>query len=134
MGRGALRVRGGARRGAGDRGPGRPLSQPARPLQAAQGLSLRGRSAEERLWQDPEARAARSGGGERRGRTMILEMAHIEVKPGAEAAFEAAVAQAAPLFAAARGCQKMELHRVVEAPSRYILMVRWETLEDHTVH
>jgi heme-degrading monooxygenase HmoA len=65
---------------------------------------------------------------------MILEMAHIEVKPGAEAAFEAAVGQAAPLFAAARGCQKMELHRVVEAPSRYILMVRWATLEDHTVH
>ncbi|TAJ74711.1 MAG: antibiotic biosynthesis monooxygenase [Phenylobacterium sp.] len=65
---------------------------------------------------------------------MILEMAHIEVKAGAEPAFEAAVAQAAPLFAAARGCQGMELHRVVEAPRRYILMVRWATLEDHTVH
>lgn len=65
---------------------------------------------------------------------MILEMAHIEVKPGAEAAFEQAVAKAAPLFHAARGCQGMELHRVVETPTRYILMVRWETLEDHTVH
>lgn len=65
---------------------------------------------------------------------MILEMANIEVNPGAEAAFEQAVAKAAPLFAAARGCQGMELHRVVETPTRYILMVRWATLEDHTVH
>lgn len=65
---------------------------------------------------------------------MILEMAHIEVKSGAEAAFEAAVAEAAPLFAAARGCLGMELHRVLESPDRYVLMVRWATLEDHTVH
>ena len=64
---------------------------------------------------------------------MILEMANIEVKAGAEAAFERAVGEAAPLFHAAQGCQGMELHRVVETPSRYILMVRWDTLEDHTV-
>ena len=64
---------------------------------------------------------------------MILEMAHIAVKPGAEAAFEAAVAQAAPLFRAAPGCGGVELHRVVETPGRYVLMVRWDTLEDHTV-
>ena len=64
---------------------------------------------------------------------MILEMAHIEVTPGGEADFEQAVAQATPLFQAARGCQGMELHRVVETPSRYVLMVRWDTLEDHTV-
>jgi heme-degrading monooxygenase HmoA len=65
---------------------------------------------------------------------MILEMAHIEVKAGAEAAFERAVEEAAPLFRVAPGCQSMELHRVIETPNRYVLMVRWATLEDHTVH
>ena len=64
---------------------------------------------------------------------MILELAQIHVKLGAEGAFEAAVAQAAPLFQAAPGCRGMELHRVVETPGRYLLMVRWDTLEDHTV-
>ncbi|WP_332773113.1 antibiotic biosynthesis monooxygenase family protein [Phenylobacterium sp.] len=64
---------------------------------------------------------------------MILEMAHIEVTPGGEAGFEQAVAQATPLFQAAPGCGGMELHRVVETPGRYVLMVRWDTLEDHTV-
>lgn len=64
---------------------------------------------------------------------MILEMADIDVKPGAESAFEAAVGQATPLFQAAPGCRGMELHRVVETPGRYVLMVRWDTLEDHTI-
>ena len=64
---------------------------------------------------------------------MILEMAHIEVKAGGEASFERAVAEATPLFQAAPGCRGMELHRVIETPSRYILMVRWDTLEDHTI-
>ena len=64
---------------------------------------------------------------------MIFEFARIEVSPGAEAAFEAAVAEAAPLFRAAQGCHGLELHRGVEAPNTYTLMVRWATLEDHTV-
>ncbi|GJD49808.1 hypothetical protein OPKNFCMD_2542 [Methylobacterium crusticola] len=64
---------------------------------------------------------------------MVLEIAQIEVKPGAESAFEAGVAEAAELFRRARGCRGMELQRSVEHPSRYRLMVRWETLENHTV-
>ena len=65
---------------------------------------------------------------------MFWEIALIEVKPGEEAAFEAAVGQAAPLFKSARGCKGMQLHRSVEHPSRYRLVVDWETVEDHTVH
>jgi heme-degrading monooxygenase HmoA len=64
---------------------------------------------------------------------MVLELAQIDVKPGLEAEFEAAVAKAAPLFQRAKGCNGMELQRSVERPSRYRLFVRWETLEDHTV-
>jgi len=64
---------------------------------------------------------------------MFLEIAQIDVKPGSEAAFEAGVDQAAPLFRRAKGCRGMRLHRSVEIPARYRLMVRWDTVENHTV-
>ena len=65
---------------------------------------------------------------------MFWEIAQIDVKPGEEAAFEAAVAKAVPLFKNSRGCKGMRLHRSVEHPGRYRLVVDWETVEDHTVH
>ena len=64
---------------------------------------------------------------------MITEIVDIEVKPGEEAAFEAAVAQAIPVFRRSKGCRGMELARTIEKPSEYRLFVKWETLEDHTV-
>jgi heme-degrading monooxygenase HmoA len=64
---------------------------------------------------------------------MFMEIAQIDVKPGLEAEFEANVAKAAPLFKRAKGCQGMELQRVIETPSRYRLFVKWETVENHTV-
>ena len=65
---------------------------------------------------------------------MFWEIAQIDVKPGDEAAFEAAVGKAVPLFKSSRGCKGMRLHRSVEQPTRYRLVVDWETVEDHTVH
>ena len=65
---------------------------------------------------------------------MIFEIAHIAVKPGMEAAFEQGVAEAAPLFQRARGCHGLTLQRGIEEPTHYRLVVRWETVEDHTVH
>ena len=64
---------------------------------------------------------------------MITEIPQIEVKPGLEAEFEAAVKKATPIFKRSKGCQGMELRRSVEKPSRYRLFVSWETVEDHTV-
>jgi heme-degrading monooxygenase HmoA len=64
---------------------------------------------------------------------MILEIAQIDVKPGMEAEFEAGVRAAAPVFRRAKGCTSMTLQRSVEKPSRYRLVVGWETLENHTV-
>jgi heme-degrading monooxygenase HmoA len=64
---------------------------------------------------------------------MITEIAQIEVKPGLEAEFEAAVKKATPIFKRSKGCHGMELRRSVEKPSRYRLFVSWETVEDHTV-
>lgn len=64
---------------------------------------------------------------------MITEIAQIDVKPGTEKEFEAAVAKAKPLFLRAKGGLGFELHKSIEMPSRYRLVAKWATLENHTV-
>lgn len=64
---------------------------------------------------------------------MFHEVAEITVKAGEEAQFENGVAQAAPLFLRAKGCLGLSLHRVVENPSVYRLLVKWETVDNHLV-
>ena len=61
---------------------------------------------------------------------MILETAEFTVTDGP--AFEAKVRAALPLFRASPGCRDVTLHRVIEEPSRYRLLVQWDRLEDHT--
>ncbi len=64
---------------------------------------------------------------------MITERARLTIKTGEEADFEVAFGKAAPLFLRAKGCKSVSIERVVETPNVYILVVDWETLEDHTV-
>jgi heme-degrading monooxygenase HmoA len=64
---------------------------------------------------------------------MIIEVATIKVKPGDEAAFEAAVRKAADVFRRAPGCIGFALTRCVEDPQHFDVVIRWKTLEDHTV-
>jgi heme-degrading monooxygenase HmoA len=64
---------------------------------------------------------------------MILESALLDVKPGEEAAFEAAMKEARPLIAATPGFRSIAVQRCLETPNRYLLLVEWEKLEDHTV-
>ena len=59
---------------------------------------------------------------------MVTEIAQIVVKPGSEKDFEAAVAKARAAFGRSRGFHGFELHRSIEKPQRYRLMVKWETL------
>ena len=65
---------------------------------------------------------------------MILEVATIDVQPSLEGEFENGVAEALPLFRRARGYHSIKLERVIENPTRYRLVVGWETIEDHVVH
>ena len=65
---------------------------------------------------------------------MIFEIAEIQIKPDSDAAFEAAVAEAVPLFRRARGCVSMRLEHCLEQADIYHLVVGWETLDDHIVH
>jgi heme-degrading monooxygenase HmoA len=64
---------------------------------------------------------------------MILEVALLDVRPGQEDAFEDAFAEASSIISSMPGYIEHELQRCIEQPSRYVLLVRWETLEDHTV-
>lgn len=64
---------------------------------------------------------------------MILEVAILDLIPGQETAFEAAFQRAAPILARMRGYQSHQIRRSVERSGRYILLVEWATLEDHTV-
>ena len=64
---------------------------------------------------------------------MILEQAILDVKPQETKQFEAAFARAQRIIAASPGYLSHELQRCIERPSRYLLLVRWVTLEDHTV-
>ena len=65
---------------------------------------------------------------------MILEIADIRIQPGRNAEFEAAVRQGVEgVIAAAKGFRGYKVNRGVESPERYVLMIYWDTLEDHTV-
>lgn len=63
---------------------------------------------------------------------MITEQATLDVTPGREPEFESAFTEAKAIIASMPGFQSLELHRCIEAPSRYLLLVSWDRLEDHT--
>lgn len=65
--------------------------------------------------------------------SMILEVATLDVRPGQEAAFEAAFGDASRIISSMHGYVSHELQRCVEKNSRYLLLVNWQSLEDHTV-
>ena len=63
---------------------------------------------------------------------MVLEHAVLTIRPGTGSQFEAALARARHLLARSPGCVSVALHRGVEDPDRYVLLVGWETVEAHT--
>jgi heme-degrading monooxygenase HmoA len=63
---------------------------------------------------------------------VITEQAVLDVGEGREAEFEAAFAQATPIIASMPGFASLRLLRCLETPHRYLLLVEWERLEDHT--
>jgi heme-degrading monooxygenase HmoA len=63
----------------------------------------------------------------------VLEVARLDVKPGETDTFEAAFAEAERIIASMPGYRWHQLQRSVEDDHRYLLLVSWERLEDHTV-
>ena len=65
---------------------------------------------------------------------MILEHADIRIDPQQARAFEAAIEQGVTtVIAHAKGFHGYKVNRSQESPGRYVLMIYWDTLEDHTV-
>lgn len=64
---------------------------------------------------------------------MILEVAILDVKPGMTDEFERAFAKAQHIIASMPGYIEHELQSCLEKQNRYLLLVRWQRLEDHTV-
>jgi len=63
---------------------------------------------------------------------MILEVAILDVKPGSENDFLANFAKAQAIIAKMKGYISHRLKRCLENSSRFILLVEWQKLEDHT--
>jgi heme-degrading monooxygenase HmoA len=65
---------------------------------------------------------------------MILEVADIRIAPGRNAEFDAALERGLGSVASrAKGYRSHRVVKGIESPERYLLMIWWETLEDHTV-
>ncbi|PRE05032.1 antibiotic biosynthesis monooxygenase family protein [Burkholderia multivorans] len=62
---------------------------------------------------------------------MILEIAHFRILDGAQTGFEHAFSQAQRILADMPGYLGHELHRGIEEPTGYRLLVRWHSVADH---
>lgn len=62
---------------------------------------------------------------------MVLEVALIDVTAGQEDAFAAAYQEARQQIEQADGSRSIRMTRGVETPSRFVLMVEWDSVEAH---
>jgi heme-degrading monooxygenase HmoA len=65
--------------------------------------------------------------------TMVLEIADIAVKPGSEDDFAAAVREGIKFVSDTAGFGSARLTRGVESPSRFVLLIEWDSVEAHNV-
>ena len=63
---------------------------------------------------------------------MILEIATLDVRRGEEQNFETSFSKAQAIISTMPGYISHRLQRCMETPNRYVLLVNWERLEDHT--
>lgn len=64
---------------------------------------------------------------------MILEVASFKIQPGQSPTFETAFHQAAKVISQAKGYISHEMQRSVDAADHYLLLVKWQTRDDHMV-
>jgi heme-degrading monooxygenase HmoA len=64
---------------------------------------------------------------------VILEVAMLNVKSGQEAAFVEAIRHASRIIASMPGYLTHELQHCLEVNNKYLLLVQWHRLEDHTI-
>jgi heme-degrading monooxygenase HmoA len=65
---------------------------------------------------------------------MILELADIHIPPGQQAAFDEAIQRGLnTVLSRSPGFRGFKVNKGIETPERYVLMIFWDTLEDHTI-
>ena len=64
---------------------------------------------------------------------MVLEHALLDVISGLEVEFEEAFSRARDVISKSPGVISLKIVRGIERPSSYLLLVEWESLEDHTI-
>jgi heme-degrading monooxygenase HmoA len=65
---------------------------------------------------------------------MILELADIRIHAGRQAEFDAAIVRGVDtVIAHAKGFRGYKINRGIESPERYLLMIFWDTLDNHMV-
>lgn len=62
---------------------------------------------------------------------MVLEVALFDVVAGREDEFAAAYAEAHTLLAGTPGCRSVRMTRGVETPTRFVLLVEWDSVAAH---
>jgi len=62
---------------------------------------------------------------------VVLEHAVLEVKPDRVESFLSAFREAKPLILAQPGCRSLQVLRSIETPARFVLLVEWDSVEDH---
>ena len=63
---------------------------------------------------------------------MILELADIQIQPGREAEFDAAIQRGVTqIIAHAEGFLGWRVHKGIDNPQRYLLQIHWRSVEDH---
>lgn len=62
---------------------------------------------------------------------MVLEIAQFDIAPGAEAAFREAYSAARGFLVSSPGCRSARMTQGVETPTRFVLLVEWDSVEQH---
>jgi heme-degrading monooxygenase HmoA len=64
---------------------------------------------------------------------MILEIVTVQIKPGHEADYETAFAKASRYLMDSKGYISHQVQRCVETKGRYVILVQWESIDDHMI-
>lgn len=62
---------------------------------------------------------------------MVIEVADISVTPGSEDEFVGAFRSVRDVLAGTPGCNSVRMTRSIESPSRFVLLVEWDSVGAH---
>lgn len=63
---------------------------------------------------------------------MVLEIATVDIMQGTNKEFEEALQKAQSVISQSHGYIGHQFQKCMEQANRYVLLIRWETLDDHT--